>query len=47
MSLQKRYEYWGTENGKPVKKWTDWSNWNGPKDPWQLDKKLRNEYREV
>ena len=45
--VQKRYEYWGSENGKPVKKLTDWFPWNGPKDPWQLDRKLRNFYREV
>lgn len=42
----KRYEFWASENGKPVKKWTDWFEWESDiRDPWQLKNKLRNEYK--
>lgn len=30
MTCLKRYEYWATENGKAVKKWTRWFKWNSP-----------------
>lgn len=43
MTKQKRYEYYSKEG----KKWTDWFNYNGPEIPYQLDRKLKNEYREV
>jgi hypothetical protein len=45
--IQKRFEYWGTQDGKPVKKWSPWFNYHGSQEKYQLDKKLRNEYREV
>lgn len=43
----KRYEYWGSENGKPVKKFTKWFNWDSDlRDEWQLkSSNLKNEYR--
>ena len=47
MKRQKRYEYWSTENGKPTKKWTEWFNYDGPEEPYQLDKKLKNEFRTI
>ena len=25
----KRYEYWASENGKPIKKFTDWFPYDG------------------
>ena len=40
---QKRYQYI-TKEGIV---WTPWFDYNGPKEPYQLDKKLKNEYREV
>lgn len=53
--IQKRYEYWKTENGKPVKKFTSWFDFSD--DNSQLDRlnkneskqigKLKNEYRIV
>ena len=27
MTVWKRYEYWGSENGTPMKKWTRWFKW--------------------
>ncbi len=45
----KRYEYWGTENGKPIKKWTNWFEWNSDYKPkFQLEKhpQLLNEYKD-
>lgn len=44
--MQKRYEYWGTENGKPVKKWTEWFKYDGEKFKYQLGRKLLNEYKD-
>lgn len=45
--MQKRYEYWSSENGKPIKKFTNWFEWTNedymPK--YQFGKKLLNEYR--
>ena len=29
---QKRYQYWGSVNGKPQIMWTDWFNYSGPED---------------
>lgn len=54
--IQKRYQYWSTENGKPILTWTHWYNYceddSMLKDfqkgeAWQLLKKLRNEFRIV
>lgn len=44
---QKRYEYWASNAGRPEKKFTSWFKYDGPKEPYQLDKKLKNEYREI
>lgn len=47
MAVFKRYEYWGSEDGKPVKKVTPWFRWDSDsRDPWQLKNKLRNFYKE-
>ena len=47
MKCYKRYEYWTSENGKPVKKWTDFFLWDSDnRDPWQLKNKLKNEYKD-
>lgn len=40
---QKRYQKF-TRNGI---EWTEWFNWNGPEEKWQLIGKLRNEYRTI
>ena len=45
--IQKRFQYWGAENGKPIKLWSEWFPYNGPQEPQQLGKGLKNEYREV
>lgn len=46
MEIFKRYEYWGSEDGKPVKKFTKWFTYNSDYCPkWQLEGKLKNEYR--
>lgn len=45
--MQKRYEYWCCEDGKVIKKFTDWFEYNSTLKPkYQLSTKLRNEYRE-
>lgn len=47
--MLKRYEYWASENGKPIKKWTDWFVWHSDLKPkYQLEKhpKLLNEYKD-
>ena len=41
----KRYEYWASENGKPVKKLTEWFNYDGEEFKWQLTNKLKNFYK--
>lgn len=28
MKCYKRYQFWASENGKPVKKWTEYFEWN-------------------
>lgn len=38
---QKRYQRWG-KNGL---EWSEWFDYNGDPEPWQLKNKLRNEYR--
>ena len=45
MAVYKRYEYWGSKNGKPIKKWTEFFYWGGEQYQWQLKGKLKNEYR--
>ena len=54
--ILKRYEYWASENGKPIKKWTEWTPYCPDdslikefqtKEKWQLTNKLRNEFRVV
>ena len=43
----KRFQYWGKENGKPVKKWTDWYGYESDLRPkYQFGKSLANEYKE-
>lgn len=45
--MEKRYEYWGMVDGKPVKMFTDWYPWKGELYKFQLkSSKLYNEYRE-
>lgn len=29
----KRYQYWASENGKPVKKWSNYFLWDGDECP--------------
>ena len=41
-----RYEFWASENGKTIKKWTDWFKYDGPMEKWQLKNRLKNEYKE-
>jgi hypothetical protein len=44
----KRYEFWGSENGKPIKKFTPWFKWDSDICPkYQLERhpKLLNEYK--
>ena len=55
--ILKRYEYWASENGKPIKKWTEWFNYNEDdsllpvlqkNEKYQLlNPKLKNEFRVV
>lgn len=51
MACLKRYEYWASENGKAVKKWTRWFKW-GSSSRIKVELKgykgdvLRCEYRE-
>ena len=47
---QKRYEYWASDNGKAVKKFTKWFSWDSDStEPIQLKgykgNDLRNEYK--
>jgi hypothetical protein len=43
---QKRYQYWGSKDGKPQKMWTKWFNVKDGdnKEPLQI-KGLKNEYK--
>lgn len=44
--MTKRYEYWASENGKPIKKFTTWFNWDSDlEEPWQMKNKLKNEFK--
>lgn len=54
--IQKRYEYWDSEGGKPVKKFTDWFNYSPhdkllkafqKEEKYQIANKLLNEFRVV
>lgn len=46
----KRYQYWASENGKPIKKWTEFFIWDSDStEPIQLKgykgNDLKNEYK--
>ena len=44
MKCLKRYEYYSREG----KRFTSWFEWNSDiRDPWQLNNKLKNEYKEI
>jgi len=50
MEVFKRYEFWASENGKPVKKWTNFFIWDSDsRDQIQLKgfkgNHLKNEYK--
>lgn len=50
--MMKRYEYWSSEDGKPVKKWTSFFKWDSDiRDEIQLKgfkgNHLHNEYKEL
>lgn len=57
MALEKRYQYWGTENGKPQVMWTEWYHYSDDdsllpifqkEEKYQLkNSKLLNEFRIV
>lgn len=57
MAIQKRYEYWDSENGIPVKKFTEWFNYSEndsllkvfqKEEKYQLkNSKLLNEFRVI
>lgn len=52
MAVYKRYQYWGSENGKPIKKWSDFFFWDSDlRDPIQLKgykgNHLINEYKDT
>lgn len=57
MAIQKRYQYWSNEGGKPVIQWTNWYNYCEDdsllkvfqkKEKYQLmNSKLLNEFRIV
>lgn len=40
---QKRYQYWSSDGIQ----WSDWFDYNGIQELFQLGKKLKNEYRTV
>ena len=44
--MMKRFQFWGSENGKPIKKWTEWFKYDGEQYEWQLKSKLKNEYKD-
>lgn len=48
---QKRFQYWGSVNGKSQIMWTKWFNYNGPEEPIQhkgfKGSNLKNEYRTI
>ena len=49
--MKKRFQYWASEQGKPIKKWTEWFNWDSDnREPIQLKgfkgNHLLNEYEE-
>lgn len=44
--MLKRYEFWASENGKPLKKWTEYFPWDTDYCPkYQLSRKLLNDYK--
>ena len=40
--MLKRYQYYSSKGIQ----WTDWFPYSGPKFPFQLNKKLRNQYKD-
>jgi hypothetical protein len=48
---QKRFQYWGSVNGKAQKLWTEWFDYNGPEEKIQQKgyggNHLINEYRTI
>lgn len=45
--IQKRYQYWGMQEGKPCVLWTEWFPYYGEDRPTkQPSNKLKIEYRE-
>lgn len=48
---QKRFQFWGSANGKPQKEWTEWFDFDGQEEPIQLKgykgDHLLNEYRTI
>lgn len=48
---QKRFQFWGSLNGKPQIMWSGWFNWDGPEEPIQhkgfKGNDLLNEYRTI
>ncbi len=48
---QKRFQYWGSLDGIPMKMWSDWFDYNGPEDKIQQKgfkgNDLLNEFRTI
>jgi hypothetical protein len=44
--MLKRFQFWASENGKPIKKWTKWFEYDGEQYEYQLKSKLKNEYKD-
>ena len=48
---QKRFQYWGSLDGIPMKMWSNWFNYDGPEESLQLKgfkgDHLLNEYRTI
>jgi len=48
---QKRFQFWGSVNGKPQKLWTEWFDYNGPEEDIQQKgfngNHLLNEFRTI
>ncbi len=48
---QKRFQYWGSLDGIPMKMWTEWFDYNGPEEDIQQKgfngNHLLNEFRTI
>ena len=48
---QKRFQYWGSVNGKPQIIWSAWFNYDGPEESIQMKgfkgNNLKSEYRTI